>query len=75
MHIAVDPKFQWQGLGKRLSKCGLEQADREGVRVGQWASGAGDRLYESVGFEKVGEYVFGEVRVGVLVVAQCGQGN
>ncbi|MCJ1475484.1 hypothetical protein MMC13_004147 [Lambiella insularis] len=61
-NLAVDPRFQRRGIGKRLLRWGLERAGREGVRVGQWASRAGDTLYESVGFEKVGEYRFGKVR-------------
>jgi len=60
--LAVDPRFQQKGIGKRLLAWGFERADAENLPIGQWASAEGNRLYRQVGFEEVGVYEVADVR-------------
>jgi ribosomal protein S18 acetylase RimI-like enzyme len=52
--LAVDPKCQRMGVGRKLLEWGLEKADREGLECWIEASPAGKPLYEKVGWREVG---------------------
>ena len=52
--LAVRPKYQRKGVGKKLLQWGVNRADQEGVAIGLKASSAGLNLYKSVGFEEKG---------------------
>ncbi|KAJ7815671.1 hypothetical protein B0H14DRAFT_2681265 [Mycena olivaceomarginata] len=52
--LAVDPVYQYQGVGQTLLQWGLDQAATESLDVYLEASDAGKRLYEKNGFELVG---------------------
>jgi GNAT superfamily N-acetyltransferase len=52
--LAVDPKWQRMGVGRRLLEWGLEKADKEGLECWIEASPAGKPLYEKVGWKEVG---------------------
>jgi GNAT superfamily N-acetyltransferase len=52
--LAVDPKFQRMGVGRKLLEWGLEKADKEGLECWIEASPAGKPLYEKVGWGEVG---------------------
>jgi GNAT superfamily N-acetyltransferase len=54
--LATHPGYQRKGLGKRLLEYGCEIADREGAKVYLEASKTGLPLYESLGWEGVGEF-------------------
>ncbi|KAF2499445.1 acyl-CoA N-acyltransferase [Lophium mytilinum] len=54
-HLATDPDYQRQGIGKGLVQWGCDQADKEGVCAYLESTLAGRRLYESLGFERVDE--------------------
>jgi GNAT superfamily N-acetyltransferase len=60
--LAVDPRFQRKGIGKKLLAWGFEKADAEDLPIGQWASVEGNRLYRQVGFVEVGVYEVANVR-------------
>ncbi|KAJ7125416.1 hypothetical protein C8R44DRAFT_783048 [Mycena epipterygia] len=52
--IAVDPAYQYRGVGQALLQWGLDQADAESLEVYLESSENGVRLYEKNGFELVG---------------------
>ncbi|KAJ7895652.1 acyl-CoA N-acyltransferase [Mycena olivaceomarginata] len=52
--LAVDPAYQYQGVGQALLQWGLDQAASESVAVYLESSDEGKRLYEKNGFELVG---------------------
>lgn len=52
--LAVEPKFQRMGIGKKLLEWGLDMADREGLETFIEASPAGKPLYEKMGWRVVG---------------------
>jgi ribosomal protein S18 acetylase RimI-like enzyme len=52
--LAVDPKCQRMGVGRKLLEWGLEKADGEGLECWIEASPAGKPLYEKVGWREVG---------------------
>jgi len=54
--LAVDPKCQRMGVGRKIVGVGLEKADREGWKCWIEASPAGKPLYEKVGWREVGFY-------------------
>ncbi len=66
--IYVLKEFQGGGRGSLLLKTALDWLERDGPRrlwIGVWSENLGaQKLYESKGFEKVGEYYFpvGETR-------------
>ena len=51
--LVVLPSYQGKGIGTRLLRWGLEQADRLRVRTWIDASPAGLRLYKKLGWEEV----------------------
>lgn len=51
--LVVLPSYQGKGIGTRLLRWGLEQADQLGVKVWIDASPAGLRLYQKLGWEEV----------------------
>lgn len=53
--VAVNPAYQRQGIGSMLMRWACDEADRNGRDGYLLASPAGVRLYETFGFEKVGE--------------------
>lgn len=53
--VAVDPAYQRQGIGSMLMRWACDEADRNGRDGYLLASPAGISLYETFGFEKVGE--------------------
>ncbi|KAK4227382.1 acyl-CoA N-acyltransferase [Podospora fimiseda] len=55
MILGVDPKHYRRGIGKILVKKGLELAERDGTDAFLIATPNGQKLYESCGFEAVGE--------------------
>ncbi|KAK0654784.1 acyl-CoA N-acyltransferase [Cercophora newfieldiana] len=54
--LGVDPNHQRRGIGKRLVRWGLEQAAAEGQQVFLIATPEGRPLYESLGFQVLGEF-------------------
>lgn len=48
--LAVDPKWQRNGIGQMLVQWGLEKAQKEGIPAGLEASEAGCPLYLKWGF-------------------------
>jgi len=52
--LAVEPKFQRMGVGRKLLEWGLDMADREGLEAFIEASPAGKPLYEKMGWREVG---------------------
>jgi len=60
--LAVEPRFQRKGIGKKLLAWGFERADEENVPIGQWASTEGNSLYRQTGFEEAGLYEIADVR-------------
>ena len=52
--LAVAEEFQRRGIGKRLMREVMVQAEAERVVVGLEASGMGEVLYRSLGFEEIG---------------------
>ena len=55
--LAVDPKFQRKGVGKRLMQWGMKRADVESIPLGLTSSPAGEKLYFDCGFEQVGVFL------------------
>jgi len=53
--MAVDPECQGQGVGKRLLEADCKLADQAGQDIYLESTTAGKRLYESAGFEPLGE--------------------
>lgn len=51
--LVVLPPYQGKGIGTRLLRWGLEQADQLGVNVWIDASPAGLGLYKKLGWEEV----------------------
>ncbi|MCJ1353714.1 MAG: hypothetical protein MMC33_003701 [Icmadophila ericetorum] len=51
--LYISPTFQRRGLGTRLLKWGLEQADEEGIPVLVDSSPEGRWIYERAGFRKI----------------------
>jgi len=49
--LAVDPRYQGQGIGKALLQWGLDEADRLGMITFLEATNEGKPLYEKFGFE------------------------
>ncbi|KAH0610492.1 uncharacterized protein H6S33_012019 [Morchella sextelata] len=54
--LAVDPKWQRNGIGQMLVRWGLERAQKEGVCVGLEASDPGAPMYLKLGFEEIGRF-------------------
>lgn len=54
--LAVDPKWQRNGIGQMLVRWGLEKAQNEGVSAGLEASDAGGPMYLKLGFEEIGKF-------------------
>jgi GNAT superfamily N-acetyltransferase len=52
--LAVEPKVQRMGVGRKLLEWGLDMADREGLEAFIEASPAGKPLYEKMGWREVG---------------------
>ena len=55
--LAVDPKFQRRGVGKRLMQWGMKRADAESIPLGLTSSPAGEKLYFDCGFREVGVFL------------------
>ncbi|TVY26748.1 hypothetical protein LHYA1_G004710 [Lachnellula hyalina] len=54
--VVVGTEFQGRGIGKRLMAEVLRRAEGEGVCVGLEASGPGEHMYRSVGFQLLGRF-------------------
>ncbi|TVY35938.1 hypothetical protein LOCC1_G008935 [Lachnellula occidentalis] len=54
--VVVGKEFQGRGVGKRLMAEVIRRAESEGVCVGLEASGPGEHLYRSVGFQLLGRF-------------------
>jgi ribosomal protein S18 acetylase RimI-like enzyme len=59
-NVVTHSDYQRRGVGARLVRWGLEQAEAERVPVGVESSVAGLRLYEKMGFRKFDELRYGE---------------
>ncbi|KAI5479199.1 hypothetical protein MNV49_004060 [Pseudohyphozyma bogoriensis] len=67
--LAVDPDVQRTGAGKALIKWGIDEAAKAGLGCALEASPEGLRMYESMGFELIGEPIValdGDVLVRVM---------
>lgn len=53
--LVVDDRYHRRGVGKLLMQWVLRQAQNEDVPVGLRSSNVGRKLYESLGFESLGE--------------------
>jgi ribosomal protein S18 acetylase RimI-like enzyme len=53
--MAVDPECQGQGIGKRLLAEECKLADQAGQDIYLESTSAGKKLYQSAGFEPLGE--------------------
>jgi len=53
--MAVDPEWQGRGIGKLLLAEDCKRADQAGQDVYLESTVAGKRLYQSAGFESLGE--------------------
>lgn len=60
--VAVDPAHQRKGVGKMLTRWGMEKAAEENKAVHFLSSPSGAQLYRAMGFEEVGS---GEILGGV----------
>lgn len=58
----MDPAHQRKGVGKMLTRWGMEKAAEENKAVHFLSSPSGAQLYRSLGFEEVGS---GEILGGV----------
>ncbi|KAF4456408.1 hypothetical protein F53441_1478 [Fusarium austroafricanum] len=58
--LAVSPKCQRTGIGKRLLQWGLDRCEEEGVPATLESSIAGRPLYEKMGFREIGSVSFNE---------------
>lgn len=56
--LGVSPKAQGRGVGKKLLQWGIDRSEEEGVPSSLEATKAGLRLYESMGFERIGWLFF-----------------
>jgi ribosomal protein S18 acetylase RimI-like enzyme len=67
--VVVSSKYQRRGLGRMLMSEVLRRAQEDGVVVGLEASGDGENLYRSLGFELRGRFSMnlGEVVGGVMM--------
>ncbi|KAF2810222.1 acyl-CoA N-acyltransferase [Mytilinidion resinicola] len=63
-HLATDPDYQRQGIGKGLLKWGCDEADKEGIYAYLESTPAGRKLYESMGFEHVDQIELSDVVEG-----------
>jgi GNAT superfamily N-acetyltransferase len=59
-NVVTHTDYQRRGVGARLVKWGLDQAEAERVPVSVESSFAGVRLYEKMGFRRIDELRFGE---------------
>ncbi len=59
-NLVVHTDYQRRGVGARLVKWGLDQAEAESVPCGLESSFAGLRLYEKMGFRKVNDMRYGD---------------
>lgn len=53
--ISVVPQYRGQGIGKALTRWGLEEADKKGEDVWLISAPEGRKLYLSLGFKEIGE--------------------
>lgn len=59
-NVVVHKDYQRRGIGARLVRWGLDQAEDERVPCGVESSSAGLRLYEKLGFRKFDDMRYGE---------------
>jgi GNAT superfamily N-acetyltransferase len=67
-NVVTHKDYQRRGIGVRLVKWGLEQAEAERVPCGVESSFAGMRLYEKVGFRQFDEMRYGEKEKETMAV-------
>lgn len=67
-YMQVDPAYQRQGLGQRLMKQALQDADRDGAQAFLCASDAGKRLYVKYGFKTLEEVKLDFVHLGATAL-------
>ncbi|KAG0648669.1 hypothetical protein D0Z07_4627 [Hyphodiscus hymeniophilus] len=54
--VIVSPEFQGKGIGRLLMGHVIEKAEQEMVPIGLTASPHGEKLYEKLGFQKLGDF-------------------
>lgn len=54
--LAVDPKWQRNGIGQMLVRWGLERAQEEGIHAGLESSLAGCPMYLKLGFQEFARF-------------------
>lgn len=67
-NLVVHQDYQRRGIGARLLRWGLDQAEAERVPCGVEASRAGLRLYEKMGFRKFDEMRYGNEEMETMPV-------
>ncbi|KFY00914.1 hypothetical protein V495_07098 [Pseudogymnoascus sp. VKM F-4514 (FW-929)] len=55
--VVVSEPWQGRGIGKKLMAWVVAQAQKEGVVIGLEASGQGERLYRSMGFDLLDRFI------------------
>lgn len=61
--LAVDPKWQRNGIGQMLVRWGLEKAQQEDIPAGLESTDAGGAMYLKLGFVEINRIVMLEGRV------------
>jgi GNAT superfamily N-acetyltransferase len=67
-NLTTHADYQRRGIGARLIKWGLDQAEAERVPVSVESSFAGVSLYEKMGFRKFDEMRYGEKEIETMPV-------
>jgi ribosomal protein S18 acetylase RimI-like enzyme len=60
-YLAVNPEYRRRGVGEKLVRWGVEQADKQGLDTVLEATLDGGKVYRKLGFEDAGKIEYNSV--------------